>query len=159
MKFFEILIINTTFAFLIVLFFEIFGEGEKGGWIGMALGWTLDKLKSLHPGPVSQIKTVAKTPRYRIAILYQIVETIKLGTLNPPDWRIEEWIIETSSICAAADRARVLLLDEHQWWKQKIAIKAIVEDKDGWILANIADKIGWKGHLFVLQHQDWKGAF
>ncbi|MFA4872522.1 MAG: hypothetical protein WC659_01130 [Patescibacteria group bacterium] len=157
MNFLEVFLVDAVAALLIVLIFELIGQGDEEGWLGNLLDWVLGQIKKGRPMPSPQNET--QDPQYRIAILYQIIETAKLGLLNHPCWRAEAWILTVPNSRVAADRARVLLLDEHQWWGQKIAIRAIVEDKDGWILANLAEKIGWIGNLFVLQHQDRKGAF
>ncbi|OGL89044.1 hypothetical protein A3I42_04350 [Candidatus Uhrbacteria bacterium RIFCSPLOWO2_02_FULL_49_11] len=155
MNFLEIILVDAVAALLIVLILELMGQGDDEGWLGNLLDWVLSKIKQRRPVPSPK----EVQPRHMIAILYQIVDTIELGRLDLPSWQIEEWIIEITNIRVAADRARALLLQEHGWWGQKIAIRAIVEDRDGRFLPHLAEKIGWRGDSSILQHQDRKSAF
>ena len=155
MSFLTIFLVDISFALLIVLILELMGQGDDEGWLGNLLDWVLSKIKQRRPVPSPK----EVQPRHMIAILYQIVDTIELGRLDLPSWQIEEWIIEITNIRVAADRARALLLQEHGWWGQKIAIRAIVEDRDGRFLPHLAEKIGWRGDSSILQHQDRKSAF
>ena len=155
MSFLTIFLVDISFALLIVLILELTGQGDDEGWLGNLLDWVLSKIKQRRPVPSPK----EVQPRHMIAILYQIVDTIELGRLDLPSWQIEEWIIEITNIRVAADRARALLLQEHGWWEQKIAIRAIVEDRDGRFLPHLAEKIGWRGGSSILQHQDRKSAF
>ena len=155
MNFLEIILVDAVAALLIVLILELMGQGDDEGWLENLLDWVLSKIKQRRPVPSPK----EVQPRHMIAILYQIVDTIELGRLDLPSWQIEEWIIEITNIRVAADRARALLLQEHGWWGQKIAIRAIVEDRDGRFLPHLAEKIGWRGDSSILQHQDRKSAF
>src|SRR4030067_3570681 len=127
MSFLTIFLVDISFALLIVLILELMGQGDDEGGLENLLDWVLSKIKQSRPVPSPK----EVQPRHMIAILYQIVDTIELGRLDLPSWQIEEWIIEITNIRVAADRARALLLQEHGWWGQKIAIRAIVEDRGG----------------------------